>query len=144
MAFLDDPGTDNAPIEAWSRLLRVSRLLSETAEERLSAHGLPPLAWYDVLHELAAAEGGIGQDALARRMVMAGDDLARLLGALEAKDLVQRGGAGGQVIHVTDAGRRMHRRMWGVYGPSVSRLIADRLAPEEVAALSAALDRLRG
>ena len=42
-------------IKAWARLMRVSRQLIEHAEEALKEGGLPPLAWYDVLHELAEA-----------------------------------------------------------------------------------------
>jgi len=39
-------------IKAWARLMRVSRELIEQAEEALKTRGSPPLAWYDVLHEL--------------------------------------------------------------------------------------------
>ena len=47
-------------ITAWARLMRVSRQLVERAEDTLKESGLPPLAWYDVLHELAeAGEGGL-------------------------------------------------------------------------------------
>jgi len=37
-------------ITAWARLMRVSRQLVENAEDALKESGLPPLAWYDVLH----------------------------------------------------------------------------------------------
>ena len=40
-------------IKAWARLMRVSRQLIEQAEQALKDNGLPPLDWYDVLHELA-------------------------------------------------------------------------------------------
>ncbi|MGX8013270.1 hypothetical protein ACVDG8_032000 [Mesorhizobium sp. ORM8.1] len=42
-------------VTAWARLMRVSRQLVERAEDALKQAGLPALAWYDVLHELAEA-----------------------------------------------------------------------------------------
>ncbi|TIM93279.1 MAG: MarR family transcriptional regulator, partial [Mesorhizobium sp.] len=59
-------------IKAWARLMRVSRQLMESAEEALKAAGLPPLAWYDVLHELAeAGEGGLRPFQLIERTLFA-------------------------------------------------------------------------
>lgn len=135
-------------IEAWARLLRVSRALSESVEEALKAAGLPPLAWYDALHEIAAAgEGGLRPFQLVERMLLAQYNVSRLVARLEADGLVEKldvaGDGRGQALRITGKGRQMRRRLWAVYGRKISDLVGDRLAPDELARLSALLGRLR-
>ncbi|MER8389253.1 MarR family winged helix-turn-helix transcriptional regulator [Mesorhizobium sp. M0166] len=135
-------------IKAWARLMRVSRQLVERAEDALKDSGLPPLAWYDVLHELAeAGEGGLRPFQLTERTLFAQYNISRLLARLEADGLVEKlpvaDDGRGQTIRVTDKGRETRRRMWAVYGRSIAELVGSRLSNDELDGLSALLGRLR-
>lgn len=135
-------------IKAWARLMRVSRQLLERAEDALKDSGLPPLAWYDVLHELAeAGEGGLRPFQLTERTLFAQYNISRLLARLEADGLVEKlpvaDDGRGQTVRVTDKGRETRRRMWAVYGRSIAELVGSRLSDDELDALSALLGRLR-
>jgi DNA-binding MarR family transcriptional regulator len=129
-------------------LARVSRQLVESTEDALKAAALPPLAWYDVLHELAeAGEGGLRPYELIDRVLLAQYSVSRLLARLEADGLVERlpvaDDGRGQRVRITEAGKAMRRRIWAVYGGSIADLMDDRLSTEEMEALSALLGRLR-
>ena len=92
-------------IKAWARLARVSRQLVESTEEALKAAALPPLAWYDVLHELAeAGEGGLRPYELIDRVLLAQYNVSRLLARLEADGLVEK-------LLVADDGRGQRVRI---------------------------------
>ncbi|MER9949065.1 MarR family winged helix-turn-helix transcriptional regulator [Mesorhizobium sp. M0047] len=135
-------------IKAWARLMRVSRQLMESAEEALKAAGLPPLAWYDVLHELAeAGEGGLRPFQLIERTLFAQYNISRLLARLEADGLVEKlpvaDDGRGQTIRITAKGRETRRQMWAVYGRSISELVGAKLSAEELTMVSALLGRLR-
>ncbi|MER9253087.1 MarR family winged helix-turn-helix transcriptional regulator [Mesorhizobium sp. M0598] len=135
-------------IKAWARLMRVSRQLLERAEDALKDSGLPPLAWYDVLHELAeAGEGGLRPFQLTERTLFAQYNISRLLARLEADGQVEKlpvaDDGRGQTVRVTDNGRETRRRMWAVYGQSIAELVGSRLSNDELDVLSALLGRLR-
>lgn len=135
-------------ITAWARLMRVSRQLLESAEDALKAGGLPPLAWYDVLHELAeAGEGGLRPFQLIERTLFAQYNVSRLLARLEADGVVEKlpvaDDGRGQTIRITARGREMRRQMWAVYGRSISELVGAKLSADELNMVSALLGRLR-
>ena len=135
-------------ITAWARLMRVSRQLVENAEDALKASGLPSLAWYDVLHELAeAGEGGLRPFQLIERTLFAQYNISRLLARLEAEGLVEKlpvaDDGRGQTIRITAKGRETRRRMWAVYGRSIAELVGGKLSADELKTMSALLGRLR-
>ena len=135
-------------ITAWSRLMRASRQLVESAEDALKAGGLPPLAWYDVLHELAeAGEGGLRPFQLIERTLFAQYNVSRVLARLEADGVVEKlpvaDDGRGQTIRITARGREMRRQMWAVYGRSISELVGAKLSADELNMVSALLGRLR-
>ncbi|CDX35229.1 putative transcriptional regulator [Mesorhizobium sp. SOD10] len=135
-------------IAAWARLVRVSRQLVERTEDALKANGLPPLAWYDVLHELAeAGEGGLRPFELIDRVLLAQYNVSRLLARLEADGLVEKlpvsDDGRGQTVRITANGREMRRRIWAIYGASIAELLGARLSAEELRTLAALLGRLR-
>ena len=134
-------------ITAWARLMRVSRQLVENAEDALKESGLPPLAWYDVLHELAeAGEGGLRPFQLIERTLFAQYNISRLLARLEADGLVEKlpvaDDGRGQTIRITAKGRETRRRMWAVYGRSIAELVGAKLSADELKMMSALLGRL--
>lgn len=135
-------------IQAWARLMRVSREFVEEAEDALKEAGLPPLAWYDVLHEIAeAGEGGLRPFQLIERTLFAQYNISRLLARLEADGLVEKlpvaDDGRGQTIRITAKGRETRRRMWAVYGRSIAELVGARLSYAELSVMSSLLDRLR-
>jgi DNA-binding MarR family transcriptional regulator len=135
-------------VTAWARLMRVSRQLVEKAEDALKQAGLPPLAWYDVLHELAeAGEGGLRPFELTDRVLLAQYGVSRLLARLDADGLVEKlpvsDDGRGQIVRITSAGRDMRRRIWGIYGASIVGLMGDKLSAEELETLAVLLGRLR-
>ena len=135
-------------IKAWARLIRVSRQMVESAEDALKEGGLPPLAWYDVLHELAeAGEGGLRPFQLIERTLFAQYNISRLLARLEADGLVEKlpvaDDGRGHSIRISAKGRDTRRRMWAVYGRSIAELVGARLSPDELNTVSALLGRLR-
>ncbi len=135
-------------ITAWARLMRVSRQLVESAEDALKAGGLPPLAWYDVLHELAeAGEGGLRPFQLIERTLFAQYNVSRLLARLEIDGVVEKlpvaDDGRGQTIRITARGREMRRQMWAVYGRSITELVGAKLSADELNIVSALLGRLR-
>ena len=135
-------------IKAWARLMRVSRQMVERAEEALKEGGLPPLTWYDVLHELAeAGEGGLRPFQLIERTLFAQYNISRLLARLEADGLVEKlpvaDDGRGHTIRISAKGRETRRRMWAVYGRSIAELVGARLAPDELNTISVLLGRLR-
>lgn len=142
------PSPSAEAVIAWARLMRVSRQLVERTEDVLKAAGLPPLAWYDVLHELAeAGEGGLRPFELVDRVLLAQYGVSRLLARLEADGLVEKlpvsDDGRGQTVRVTSGGRAMRRRIWAVYGASIAELMGDRLSNEELETLATLLGRLR-
>lgn len=135
-------------IKAWARLMRVSRQLIEHAEEALKESGLPPLAWYDVLHELAeVGQGGLRPFQLIERTLFAQYNISRLLARLEADGLVEKlpvaDDGRGQTIRITAKGRDTRRRMWSVYGRSIAELVGAKLSADQLNMVSALLGRLR-
>jgi DNA-binding MarR family transcriptional regulator len=135
-------------VRAWGRLMRVSRQMVEKTEDTLKAGGLPPLAWYDVLHELAeVGEGGLRPFELIDRVLLAQYNVSRLLARLEADGLIERlvvaDDGRGQTVRITPGGRDMRRRIWSVYGKAITELMGDKLASEELEVLAALLGRLR-
>ncbi|MDX8524069.1 MarR family winged helix-turn-helix transcriptional regulator [Mesorhizobium sp. MSK_1335] len=135
-------------VTAWARLMRVSRQLVERTEDALKAGGLPPLAWYDVLHELAeAGEGGLRPFELIDRVLLAQYGVSRLLARLEVDGLVEKlpvsDDGRGQTVRITPSGRDMRRRIWAVYGASIANLMGDKLSAAELETLATLLGRLR-
>ncbi|AZO23022.1 MULTISPECIES: MarR family winged helix-turn-helix transcriptional regulator [unclassified Mesorhizobium] len=135
-------------VKTWGRLLRVSRQLVEKTEDILKAGGLPPLAWYDVLHELAeAGEGGLRPFELIDRVLLAQYNVSRLLARLEVDGLVEKlpvsDDGRGQTVRITPSGREMRRRIWAVYGAAIADLMGDKLSAKELEVLASLLGRLR-
>ncbi|AZO13942.1 MarR family transcriptional regulator [Mesorhizobium sp. M2A.F.Ca.ET.043.05.1.1] len=135
-------------IAAWARLVRVSRQLVKRTEDALKANALPPLAWYDVLHELAeAGEGGLRPFELIDRVLLAQYGVSRLLARLEADGLVEKlpvsDDGRGQTVRITASGREMRRRIWAVYGTCIADRMDGRLSAQELKTLASLLGRLR-
>jgi DNA-binding MarR family transcriptional regulator len=128
--------------DAWSLFLTAHALVVEEIEKRLSAAGLPPLAWYDALWALERAPDGTARMfEIAERMVIARYNLTRLMDRLEADGLVERFRSDedrrATYARLTPKGRALRREMWKVYGPAVDELFLSRLPQAQQDAMAA-------
>lgn len=144
--------TSNSPepeaVRAWALLVRISRQLLERVEDDLKRAGLPPLVWYDVLHELAeAGESGLRPAQIVESMLLAQYSVSRLLARMETQGLVVRegveGDGRGQTVSITAKGRKLRRDMWDVYGPAIAELVGDRLDRKELDTFARLLMKLK-
>jgi DNA-binding MarR family transcriptional regulator len=136
-----------AVVDAWAGFIRVEQSMLEAVEGDLKAAGLPPLVWYDVLLELTRApDGRLRQRDLQARVLLAKYNLSRLIDRMADAGLVTRApvaeDARGAYITTTEAGRRLQRRIWPVYGRSIARRFAMHLDAADVADLDRILAKL--
>lgn len=140
-------GPSDESIEVWARLLRTAQTGLAEVEAALKSANLPPLSWYDVLHELATApKTGLRPFELVERMLLAQYNISRLLARMEDEGLVQLmacpDDGRGQVVRITQAGREARRRIWAVYGPAIEKQIGDKLTKSEALQLAKLLGKL--
>ncbi|OWV79885.1 MarR family transcriptional regulator [Rhizobium sp. R635] len=135
-----------AAVSAWTRIMRARERLLGAIEADLKAAGMPPLAWYDVLWELARSEEGrLRPYEIEERTLLAQYNLSRLLDRLEREGLVRRevfadDGRGRWVV-ITDTGCQLRERMWAVYARSIEAHIGGKLAESEAKTLAGLLAR---
>jgi len=135
-------------VEAWGRLLRISRALTSAVEADLKAAGLPPSGWYDALLELVrAGPQGLRQFEMRDRMLMEQYNLSRLIDRMEAAGLVTRHpcpeDGRGQIVRITDPGLELLDTMWPVYRDAIGERFARHLTMAEADRLNALFRRLR-
>jgi DNA-binding MarR family transcriptional regulator len=135
-------------IAFWTALVSANRHLIETIETALKAEGMPPLAWYDALLEIEkTGSDGIRPFALEDRLLLPQYGTSRLLDRITKAGLIERTACAddgrGQVVRITDAGKRMRRSMWPIYADLLTKLIEWKLPRDEMAGLLASLQRLR-
>lgn len=148
IAFMSEnmPKPSEATTRAWTSIMRARERLLAAIEAELKAAGMPPLAWYDVLWELArAGDGRLRPYEIEERTLLAQYNLSRLIDRLEGEGLVRRevfaeDGRGRWVV-ITEAGRQLRERMWLVYARSIESHIGCRLTESEAESISALLAR---
>jgi DNA-binding MarR family transcriptional regulator len=134
-------------VTAWARLVRAEQVLLGRIEAELKQAGFPPLAWYDVLLELARAEGGrLRPGELERRTLLAQYNASRLIDRMETAGLVSRAAhpedGRGQFVASTPEGRALQKRMWKVYGAAIAEHVGSKLQRGEAAKLAELLGQL--
>ncbi|MCW5752027.1 MAG: winged helix-turn-helix transcriptional regulator [Alphaproteobacteria bacterium] len=135
-------------IKVWARLLRAQRVALTGVEADLKTAGVPPLAWYDVLFELKkAGEGGLRPVELEGRLLLEQHNISRLVDRLVVAGHVHRRPCPtdrrGQVLTLTETGRKILRTMWPVYAGAIQRHVGSKIGTDEdVRALSLLLERL--
>ena len=136
-------------VHAWARLHRASHRLLERAEGALKQAGLPPPAWYDVLHALAeSGQEGLRPYELQDALLLAQYNASRLLTRLQREGLIERlphpSDGRGQVVRITRRGLALRRRMWVVYGGVIASDFENLLSSAQCVALRDLLDPLTG
>ncbi|MBB3132788.1 DNA-binding MarR family transcriptional regulator [Rhizobium pisi] len=140
------PKPSEAAVSAWTRIMRARERLLAAIEADFKTAGMPPLAWYDVLWELARAQSGkLRPYEIEERTLLAQYNLSRLIDRLAKEGLVRRevfarDGRGRWVV-ITDAGRELRERMWAVYARSIETNIGCKLSESEAKAIAGLLDR---
>ncbi|MBW8791980.1 MAG: MarR family transcriptional regulator [Rhizobium leguminosarum] len=135
-----------AVTSAWTSIMRARERLLAAIEADLKTAGMPPLAWYDVLWELARSQDGkLRPYEIEERTLLAQYNLSRLIDRLEKEGLVRReafaeDGRGRWVV-ITDVGRKLRERMWTVYARSIETHIGCKLAENEAKTIACLLDR---
>ncbi|GAA4475137.1 hypothetical protein GCM10023094_12100 [Rhodococcus olei] len=103
-----------------------------------------PLAWYDVLLELAGAgDTPLRMSDLGERVVLSRTRVSRLVAEMETHGLVQRGAnpddRRSAFVTITDAGLRRYREAAPVYLGGIAERFAERLTDEQLRTVTAAL-----
>lgn len=147
---MPSPGSDpsDQAVTAWARLVRVSQGLLDSVEADLKTAGMPQLVWYDVLLELRRAEpDGLRPFQLQDRMLLAQYNLSRLLDRIVRADYAARlpceEDGRGHVLHITESGVELLRRMWPVYRDAIGRHFAGKLETDEAIELTRLLAKLQ-
>jgi DNA-binding MarR family transcriptional regulator len=137
----------DAVTDAWVRLVRAEGEVVGQIEAELKAAGFPPLSWYDVLRHLKRQpEGRSSPKAIEEEVLFEQYNLSRLLDRMEVEGLVRRipypGDKRRQLVEISEEGRALQKRMWGVYGPAINRFIGMKLTEAEARQLADLLLKL--
>lgn len=137
----------DAVTDAWVRLVRAEREVVGQIEAALKGAGFPCLSWYDVLRHLKRQpDGRSSPKEIEDALLFEQYNLSRLLDRMETEGLVRRipypGDKRRQLVEITDEGRALQRRMWGVYGPAINRFVGCKLTEPEAEQLASLLLKL--
>ena len=133
-------------LRSWSHLLGAHALAVRAIEERLTAAGQPPLAWYDVLLELARAGGKLRVGELGERLVVEPHNITRLLDRLEAAGLLKRQRAPkdrrGVFAVLTEKGATLRKQMWLHYRSAILEVLGAAVSKHEAETLTTTLKKI--
>jgi DNA-binding MarR family transcriptional regulator len=133
-------------LAAWRAFLKAQATVLAALERELEAEKGLPIAYYDVLVQLAEADGHLRMSELAERVVLSRSGVTRLVDRMERDGLVERRACPsdrrGTEAVLTGKGRATLEDSWPVHARGVAEHFADHLSPEEVAVLTDALSRM--
>ncbi|HLZ72052.1 MAG TPA: MarR family transcriptional regulator [Dehalococcoidia bacterium] len=138
---------DERRLDAWRTFLKTHAAVVECIARDLSAAGVVPLEWYDVLSALSGAPGRrLRMRELAEAMLLNRSNATRLADRLEAAGLLRReptpGDRRGTFAVITDAGLAELRRAWPVYAQAIDARFARFVSRKEAAQLGELLGRV--
>lgn len=142
-------GASDWRLGAWRAFLRAHALIMRDLERELVTEAGLPLAWYDVLLQLAEAPGRrLRMAELAERVLLSRSGLTRLVDRLQAEGLVERErsaeDARGTFTVLTAAGLARLRRAAPVHLAGVQRHWLGRFSDDELRELQNLLSRVDG
>lgn len=143
----DFRGLDPSAMRAWRAFLKAHALVVRELEAELQASHALPLAEYDVLVQLAIADGRmLRMRELADRVVLSRGGITRLVDRLVADGLVRREKCGddarGAWAVLTEDGLERVRGASPCHLAAVKRLFAEAFEQEELASLAVLLERV--
>ncbi len=141
-----DAVSDGRGLEAWRSFLQAhASLLRELATDLVTRTGLT-LGDFDVLAQLALANGELRMTDLAARAFSSRSGMTRRIDRLVDEGIVKRSSADadarGVVVALTDAGLARLRESVPVHLGKVSELFIEKLDDEELAVLERALGKV--
>ena len=133
---------------AWRVFFECALALPDILDAELQASGGLSFRWYDVLVQLEEAGHGVPMNEVASRILASKSGLTRVIDKMEAAGLVlrDRPPENRRVVLVTvtekglttlQAARRVHR-------DGIRRHFTDHLTAQEIEALQASLEKVRG
>jgi DNA-binding MarR family transcriptional regulator len=136
-------------LAAWSTFLRAHARVTRELEHELEAEQDLSLADYDLLYQLAVAEGKrLRMSELADRLVLSRSGATRLVDRLEAAGLVDRQTCAtdrrGYWAMVTEAGIGRLRAATPTHLRGVCAHFIDRIPADELEQLQRTLERIAG
>jgi len=143
------PDPNGWEIAVWRSFLRAHASITRTLERELDTEAGLPLAWYDVLVQLATAPGRkLRMAQLADEVLLSRSGLTRLVDRLEKEGLVRRersaDDARGTFTVLTPAGVQRLREAAPVHLSGVQRHWLDHFDETELRQLGDLLARLGG
>lgn len=132
---------------AWYESLRAHVALIELMDRELQADCGVPLAWYDVLVEVAhSPDGEIRMSELADRVLLSRSWLTRRVTQLEEAGLLRRrtaeGDQRGVCAALTPRGRETFRDMERSHSASIQRHFSRHLSPEDAEVIAQVFTRV--
>jgi DNA-binding MarR family transcriptional regulator len=137
----------DARLAAWGTFLRAHARVTRELERELQTAQELSLADFDVLYQLAVAEGRrLRMSELADRLLLSRSGATRLVDRLEADGLVHRSSCAtdkrGLWAHLTDAGARRLRAAAPIHLRCVGEHFTNRIPPRELEQLRRTLERI--
>jgi DNA-binding MarR family transcriptional regulator len=131
---------------AWVRLVRARHAVVSAVEADGKAAGALPTEWYDVLWELERHDEGMRPFEIEQRLLFAQYNLSRLIDRLVEAGLVKRAvcptDKRGQMLFITEAGKKARKASWPHYARAVNKHLGDKLTEAETEKLAALLGKL--
>ena len=133
-------------IGAWRSLLRANATLMRQLETDLEQQTGLALADYDVLAQLAIADGALRMTDLANRALISRSGMTRRVARLVDEGMVRRSEANadgrGVVVALTDAGIARLSETAPAHARGIAEYFVSRLDDQELAVLESALDKV--
>jgi DNA-binding MarR family transcriptional regulator len=133
-------------IGAWRSLLRAHATLMRQLETDLEEQTGLALADYDVLAQLAIADGELRMTELASRALISRSGMTRRVARLVDEGLVRRADANADgrsvVVALTDAGVARLRATAPAHARGIAQYFVSHLDDRELAVLESALDKV--
>jgi DNA-binding MarR family transcriptional regulator len=145
----DPLGTCSPHHQAWRSLAQTHAAVSSRLQDALAQAELPPLAWFEMLAAIAAAEGqAMKMGELAEALVITRGGLTKLVDRLVKAGLVERTfcDADRRVSYATllPAGAELLEEMVPVVSGELELAFAARLSERQADELRTTLDAVRG
>ena len=144
--LLEDEVPGRRGFEAWRSLLRAQATLIRRLDTDLERETGLALADFDVLAQLAEADGELRMTELADRALISRSGMSRRVARLVDEGLVRRDRAGsdarGVVVGLTEAGIARLREAAPVHARGISKLFVAQLDDQELELLERALNKV--
>lgn len=136
-----------SPADTWGYFLLAHARATEEINRRGAAADVPPMDWYDVLWALErAGEKRLRMSEVADMLTTSRPNFTRLLDRMEEAGLVlrERSSEDRRTIYavITPAGKKLRKKMWGIYEKAIEEVFTAQLSKEEQVAIANGLSKV--